>query len=70
MLTCTDAASCATIKLTVAYPLELVCALAALSAAEPLTTVKFTPALLCGMPLLRTRTVSGMAALAPWEIHR
>src|ERR1700674_104085 len=69
-LTCTSAAICATVSVTVAYPLELLCALTALSVPEPLTTVKFTLLLFCGVPLLSTRAVSGMLAVAPWAIQR
>ena len=64
------AANWLTVNVTVAYPLELVCALGALSVPEPATTVKFTAALACGMPLLKTRAVSGMVVLAPAAIHK
>jgi hypothetical protein len=63
-------ASCAAVNVTVAYPLELVCALAALRLAEPLTTAKFTLTLFCGAPLLRTRAVSGRLTVAPCAIQR
>src|ERR1700733_4432646 len=69
-VTWTSATIPETVKVTVAYPVELVCALAALSVPDPLTTVKFTFALFCGVPLLTARAVSGMPTVAPWAIQR
>lgn len=69
-LTCTKAAICVTVNVTMAYPLEPVCALPALSVPEPLTTLKFTVTLFCGAPLLKTRAVSGTPIVAPWAIQR
>src|SRR5277367_5384257 len=69
-LTCTAALSCVSNKLTVAYPLELVCALAALSVAAPWFTVKFTFTLLRGVPSLRARAVTGMLTVAPCATQR
>ena len=46
-LTCNRRANCVTVNVTVAYPLKSVCALAALSVAEPLTMLKLTLTLFC-----------------------
>jgi hypothetical protein len=63
--TFTSAENCPAVNVTEAYPLELVCALAALTLAAPLITAKFTLTLFCGAPLLTTRAVSGRLTVAP-----